>query len=90
MTDLTELHRALRKRKRPTPVLPRRTAWPMFVPFAFEAEIGRLSKAELMDIVWDLAIRCAGSDTPDTVMEEFRNTREIILELRKPVVKDVA
>ena len=58
---------------------------PIFVPAAHRAEVEALSKAELMDMVWDYAKRC--SDMPvmndDAVMEEFRNTREVILHYRK-------
>lgn len=84
MTDLTELHRALRKRKRPTPVRPRE-APPVFVPEAFQGELYRLPKAALMDIVWDLSVRCAGTEHPDTVMGELRATIDIIRDYRKPV-----
>lgn len=83
MTDLTELHRALRKRKRPTPVRPRE-APPVFVPVAFQGELYRLPKAALMDIVWDLSVLCAGTENPDIVMGRLRETVEIIADVRKP------
>jgi hypothetical protein len=50
---------------------------PLFVPFEFRAEIEKLSKAALMDMVWDYAFQISG-EAPDAAMEEFRNRREII------------
>lgn len=58
---------------------------PIFVPREHQAEIERLSKAALMDMVWDYAQRCCGDvaiATPDRTMSEFRDTREIIVGYR--------
>ncbi len=54
---------------------------PVFVPYEFQTEIEKLSKAALMDMVWDYASQCSGhpDDRPDAVMAEFRERREIIL-----------
>ena len=53
---------------------------PVFVPREHQAELERLSKAALMDMVWDYATQLAG-DGP--TIEEFRRRREIILAYRK-------
>lgn len=50
---------------------------PVFVPYEFRAEIEKLSKAALMDMVWDYAFQISG-ERPDAAMEEFRNRREIV------------
>ena len=61
---------------------------PVFVPREFQAEIEKLSKAALMDAVWDLATRCAGTGPecegpePQDVMDEVRRTASIILSHR--------
>lgn len=55
---------------------------PVFVPFEFRGEIEKLSKAALMDMVWDYAFQIAG-EYPDAAMEEFRKRREIVLTHRK-------
>ena len=34
---------------------------PIFVPQQYRQEIEACSKAALMDVAWDLAVRCAGS-----------------------------
>lgn len=82
---LTPLQRVLQKpKKRPTPVLPRE-APPVFVPAQYQAFIGRMPKALLMDIAWDFAIRCAGSENPEAALGEFLKTADIMIELRKPV-----
>jgi hypothetical protein len=49
---------------------------PVFVPAEHLAEIEALSKAALMDMVWDFAAQMAGDGDP---IEEFRARREIIL-----------
>jgi hypothetical protein len=56
---------------------------PVFVPQEHWAELERLSKAALMDMVWDYAeqIACADGD-PTAIMAEFRARREIILNYR--------
>jgi hypothetical protein len=56
---------------------------PVFVPFCFRAEIEKHSKAALMDMVWDLATRCAGSELVDGIMAEVRSTGEIVEAHRK-------
>lgn len=57
---------------------------PIFVPHKHRAEIEKLSKAVLMDMVWDYAAQVAGVDgghpqAIEGVMAEFRTRREIIL-----------
>jgi hypothetical protein len=52
---------------------------PVFVPHEHWAEIEKLSKAALMDMVWDFAVQITGSDDPMTVMHALRERREIIL-----------
>jgi hypothetical protein len=56
---------------------------PVFVPYCFRAEIEGFFKAALMDMVWDLATRCAGSELVDGVMDEVRKTGEIVATHRK-------
>jgi hypothetical protein len=58
---------------------------PVFVPNVYRNEIKRLPKAALMDMVWDLAQRCAGVDDnhPRQIMEEIQRTAEIITTYRK-------
>jgi hypothetical protein len=56
---------------------------PIFVPIAYRREIEALSKATLMDMVWDYAKRCAadpieGEATDLGVIEELRKTAKII------------
>ncbi len=63
-----------------------RAKQPVFVPRKYQTEIEKLSKAALMDMVWDYASRCCNDSAiadPDRVMSEFRDTREIILTYRK-------
>jgi hypothetical protein len=58
---------------------------PIFVHEAYRAEIEKLSNAALMDIVWDLAQRCAGEtdDRPrQTMEEEIRRTADVIMTYR--------
>lgn len=54
---------------------------PVFVPAQFQVEIEKLSKAALMDMVWDYAQSCSAADVmnDDATMAEFRKRREIIL-----------
>jgi hypothetical protein len=55
---------------------------PIFVPGEYQAEMDRLSKAALMDIVWTLA---AGPDIPDApaqIMAEIRGHAATIVTLR--------
>ena len=58
---------------------------PIFVPNQFKAEIEKLPKAALMDMVWDFATRCSGGDSlaSNTIMGEVRQTAEIITNYRK-------
>ena|SRR5712692_1554741 len=59
---------------------------PIFVPIEYRAEIEKLSKAALMDMVWDYAMQCGpGAELPnaEAVMIEFRQRREIILSHRE-------
>lgn len=58
---------------------------PIFVPDQFRAEIEKLSKATLMDMLWDLATRCSGDDSLNNgaVIGEIRHTAEIITTYRK-------
>lgn len=57
---------------------------PLFVPREYRAEIEKLSKAALMDIVWDFATRCHGhEDDPQGIIIELRRTAEIINEHRE-------
>lgn len=57
---------------------------PVFVPEEHQREIEKLSKAALIDMVWDYALQVAGVDGghPQAVqagIEEFRKRRDIIL-----------
>lgn len=57
---------------------------PVFVPHEFQAEFEKLSKAALMDMVWDYAASASGDPyNYDATMTEFRNRRDIILTHRK-------
>lgn len=57
---------------------------PIFVPDDKCREIEALSKAALMDIVWNLAAMCSDScDDPDAVMAVFRKEAEVVLAQRK-------
>jgi hypothetical protein len=42
-----------------------------------------LSKAALMDMVWDYAFQMSGANLMDDAMNEFRARRDIVLEHRK-------
>ena len=53
---------------------------PVFVPREHWAEIEKLSKATLMDMVWDYAVQMAGGE--DGAMEELRKRRDLILHYR--------
>lgn len=57
---------------------------PVFVPAEHRREIEALSKAALMDMVWDYAAQHAETvDAPDAIMDEFRRRREIVMLHRK-------
>ena len=62
---------------------------PLFVPKIYRSEIERLSKAALMDMVWDLAQRCVGAtdNQPRQIMEEIQRTAEIVTTYRKQAVR---
>jgi hypothetical protein len=52
---------------------------PIFVPPRFCSEIEKLSKATLMDMVWDYATRSVGDETAESaIMIEVRATAEAI------------
>jgi hypothetical protein len=55
---------------------------PALVRAKHRAEVERLSKAALVDMVWSFAVRCAGNDLPAEVMAEFRREREAVLTAR--------
>ncbi len=57
---------------------------PVFVPLEYRREIEGLSKAALMDLVWDLATRCHGrEDDHGGVMIGLRQSAEIVLAHRR-------
>ncbi len=58
---------------------------PIFVPDPYIGELEKLSKAALMDMVWDLATRCSGGDSLETaeIIAEVRHTAEVITSYRK-------
>ena len=61
---------------------------PVYVPDEHRAEIEKLSKAALMDMVWDFSMQFAGItdycfDTEQKAIAEFRSRREIILSMRQ-------
>jgi hypothetical protein len=61
---------------------------PIFIPREHWREIEQLSKAALMDMVWDYAMQVGGAGENDAAvqkatLEEFRRRREIVLEHRK-------
>lgn len=55
---------------------------PVFVPQEFQREMEKLSKAALMDMVWDYAFQISGGQYV-TTMDEIRSRREIILTHRR-------
>ena len=59
---------------------------PIFVPPEFRSELEQLSKAALMDVVWDYCIRAG--ETPAGAMESFRQTREIIEHYRNDAKRE--
>jgi hypothetical protein len=56
---------------------------PVFVPREHRAEFEALSKAALMDMVWDYAERCAEEKEMSAIMAEFRKARDIVLTHRR-------
>ena len=64
---------------------------PVLVPKEHWTEIERLSKAALMDMVWDYAAQTAGTEPhlcTNLIMNELRNRRETILSHRLAVQND--
>lgn len=61
---------------------------PLFVPTEFWGEIEKLSKAALMDMVWDFAMQNTGVTEPhnQAIIDEFRARREIILMHRQRAI----
>ena len=68
---------------------------PILVPDKYLAEIERLSKAALMDMVWDFAFTSGNADyappadqdgSDGQVMEVFRARRDIILTHRRQAI----
>ena len=58
---------------------------PVLVPDIYQQWLEEMSKAALMDMVWDYATELAGGDeaTPSQVADRVRQRRELILDLRK-------
>lgn len=57
---------------------------PIFIPAAYCAEIEKLSKAALMDLVWDLCGQlCGEAENADLTIKQFRASAEIVLSHRK-------
>jgi hypothetical protein len=58
---------------------------PIFVAPSFVSEMEKLSKAALMDIAWDMAVRLARDDSLNAgaAIAEIRYTAKIILTHRK-------
>ena len=56
---------------------------PVFVPYEFQAEMEKLSKAALMDMVWDYAVQIAATGDVDDALAEFRNRCEIVMSHRR-------
>ncbi len=57
---------------------------PVLVPIVYWAELERVSKAALMDIVWSLAARCTGlRPGAPAIMDEFRRERDDVLAVRE-------
>lgn len=56
---------------------------PVFVPQEYWRELEQLSKAALMDLVWDYATRCAGSEVNGDIIAELRKSADIIATHRK-------
>ncbi|HEY2530233.1 MAG TPA: hypothetical protein VGJ20_20245 [Xanthobacteraceae bacterium] len=54
---------------------------PVFVPEAYRDEIGQMSKAALMDLVWDFATTSTGDG--EHAIDTLRARRDIILKQRE-------
>lgn len=55
---------------------------PVFVPRCYAAEVEKMSKAALMDLVWDLAVALTGTEDEPAVMKTVRERAEIVLRYR--------
>ena len=51
---------------------------PVFVPARFRHEIEQMSKAALMDLVWDFATTATGEEADDAVMATLRERAGIV------------
>lgn len=61
---------------------------PIFVPNQFRAEIEELSKAALMDLVWDYATTSASSSDPSAVIANLRDRIGVIQWHRKSAAEE--
>lgn len=66
---------------------------PIFVPEQFSTEIEQMSKAALMDLVWDLAVTAGAHDSEAGTMKTLRERRDVILlhraQAKKPTSRRV-
>ena len=62
-----------------------RNQGPIFVPDAHAPELEKLSKAALMDMVWDMATQLTGGDSLANadIMHQVRQTAEVVIRYRK-------
>ncbi len=61
---------------RPSGIMKR---YPAYVPKPYRAQLQRLSKASLMEIAWDFAVRTVGEDQGDgPAYREIRATHRIL------------
>jgi hypothetical protein len=56
---------------------------PIFVPGEYQAEMDRLSKAALMDLVWGLVVTAADTNKHDAVIAEIRKHAAHVVTLRE-------
>ena len=56
---------------------------PILVPKEFVPELEHLTKAALMDLVWDLATPTVEDGTPDKIMSEIRKCAAFIVIYRE-------
>ena len=56
---------------------------PIFVPPAFVPELEHMTKAALMDLVWDLATATLDGGTPDEIMSEVRKCAAFVVVYRE-------
>ena len=53
--------------------------WPDLVPFGYDRELKRLSKADLAEIAWDFGARLVGDDSAHTsIFREILHTNKIL------------